>query len=693
MRRLSLGTLLALVMAALGVAAIAGVYLAGAGVLARLADDQATARVFAGGVAAAAAIDGAAADLQRSARLLTERPTLRRLLESGETDEASAFLDEFRATSGHSGVAIAQDGRVLVTSRRLDGWPALLAAAHGDEGTATVTGADGGPMLIAWSSWSEAPARTVVVARLLDADFAAALGDELGLAVSFTARTTLERDGADPSAALGLAALDAGRPIVRAFLRPARRVVAVPLPFAGAGEAQGVVLATLDAAVLEEPQRRLAARLGMLALAAAAVLVGLAPWVARRLTRPIEELRTAAARLGGGDLASPIPRVGTVEIATLAATMEEMRERVLRLTRELEKRRLESEAILNGISEGVFAVDRERAIRYVNPQAALLLGIDAADAIGRFCGDVLRPEPRDGGRPCEEHCPILHARFRGETRATEHLRGARALARTVVVTSAPPSESSSADEPAPLQFQVLRDETDVEAGRRLRDSVLANISHEFRTPLSAQLASLELLRDKLPDLSRDETRGLVLALERGALRLARLVDNLLESTRIEAGEVSIRQQDVALDAVVEEAVGLTAPLVEQRGQTLDVDVAYPLPRIVGDAPRLVQVVVNLLANANKFAPGGSRIRVRVEAVRDAVTITVEDEGPGLPEGTEEAVFHRFARGGGGEPEQSGMGLGLFIVKSIVERHGGAVAAQSGPRGTRMLVTIPAAREA
>ncbi|NJN64538.1 MAG: PAS domain-containing protein [Acidobacteria bacterium] len=368
--------------------------------------------------------------------------------------------------------------------------------------------------------------------------------------------------------------------------------------------------------------------------------------------------------------------------------MEDLRERILRLTSELERRRNESESILNGISEGVFAVDRERRLRYLNPQAAAMLGLQEDTAIGRFCGDVLRPRAHGGERPCESRCPILHARFRGESRATELLEGQDGQVRTVVVTSAPPLDSESKDAHAGMQLQVMRDETDVEAGRRLRDSVLANISHEFRTPLSAQLASIELLRDRLPDLSREDMLELVRALERGSLRLARLVDNLLESTRIEAGELSLRRHPVAIDTIVEEAVGLTAPLIEQRSQRLDVDLPYPLPELSGDGLRLVQVLVNLLANANKFAPVGSRIGVRVTVGDTHVRIAVDDEGPGLPEGAENAIFGRFSRALEDEPEQSGMGLGLHIVKSIIERHGGTVQAEARDVGTRVVVTLP-----
>jgi signal transduction histidine kinase len=373
--------------------------------------------------------------------------------------------------------------------------------------------------------------------------------------------------------------------------------------------------------------------------------------------------------------------------------MEETRRRLLRLTSELKRRQAEGEAILTGIAEGVLSVDRDRRIRYMNPQAAALLGVRPEDAIGRFCGDVLKPIGPDGVRPCEEHCPILHARFRGATKATERLRQPDGSHRVVQITSSPAVEDH--------QFQVMRDETDVEAARRLRDSVLANISHEFRTPLAAQRASIELLRESLQETpgavsGKSDAQSLVLALERGSLRLTQLIDNLLESVRIEAGQTSIRTRPVAIDEVVEDAVEMTAPLLTQRGQRLEVDLPYPLPDVEGDAPRLTQVFVNLLANANKFGPQGSTVRIggTVETTENgAVCLWVEDEGPGIPEGGGgRSLFERFVRASGrdGEPEQSGMGLGLWIVQSIVERHGGTVEARREGAGTRIRVTLPTA---
>ena len=412
-----------------------------------------------------------------------------------------------------------------------------------------------------------------------------------------------------------------------------------------------------------------------------AALAALASFlVGQWLGRPLQVLTGAAARIGSGDLDTPILVAPGGEIGTLATTLEEMRWRLLRLTADLRRQQSESQAIITGIVEGVFSVDRERRIRYVNPQAAALLGMTEQDMLGRFCGDVLNPQGPGGVRPCAEHCPIVHARFRGGAHATERLMLRDGSMRSVVITSAP-----FADE---QQVQVLRDETEIEATRRLRDAVLANISHEFRTPLSAQLASIDLLLDQLPDLNTDQIGQLILSLQRGTLRLTQLIDNLLESARIESGRHAIRRRPVALDEVIEGALELTRPLLRQRAQEALVELPFPLPLILGDAPLLTQVFVNLLANANKFAPAGSTITIGGAVSAAEVALWVEDQGPGLPAGNGAALFGRFVRSGADEPEQSGVGLGLWIVQSIVERHGGRVEAGGSGAGARIKVVLP-----
>ncbi len=398
------------------------------------------------------------------------------------------------------------------------------------------------------------------------------------------------------------------------------------------------------------------------------------PWTANAcLTR-------AAARIGSGDLLTPIPRVPGAEMGTLSTTLEEMRTQLLQLTANLRRQKAEAQAIVQGINEGVFTVDRQRRIQFLNPQSAALLGYRGRAGYRTVlwrCVTATRSRWRPSLlRAVPNHSCPLPWRCRGQS-STFVANGER---RTVVITSAPATDD--------LQVQVLRDETELEAPRRMRDSILANISHEFRTPLSAQLASIELLLDQLDELEVADIGRLVVSLQRGTLRLTQLVDNLLESARIESGQYRIRQTAVAIDEVVEEALALTQPLLDQREQQVNVDLPFPMPLVRGDARRLTQVIVNLLANANKYAPAASIITIGGDVGDEMASVWVEDQGPGLPASGGPALFTRFVRSEGDEPEQSGVGLGLWLVKSIVERHGGHVEAHSTQQGTRMRVLLP-----
>jgi signal transduction histidine kinase len=236
---------------------------------------------------------------------------------------------------------------------------------------------------------------------------------------------------------------------------------------------------------------------------------------------------------------------------------------------------------------------------------------------------------------------------------------------------------------------VLRDETELEGVRRARDTILANVSHEFRTPLAAQLASIELLREGLKTSPPEKLDELVLSLERGTLRLTRLIDNLLESVRIESGQLDVRRQSIELADVVEDARVLVEALLHQRQQPLEVSIPQGL-ELQGDATRLTQVFVNLIANASKFAPERTSVRVGARAEGNQVSAWVEDAGPGIPDGDATSIFERFRRGGSQEPEPGGLGLGLWISRSIVERHGGTIsAARTGEGYTRFTITLPA----
>ena len=714
MRRLSLRSLLIALNVGLVTGALVAVVTAAAIDLRRLANDQALAQARLAAAAARQALRLAGEDLVDASRQAVERPGLRTLLANQDRQGLRTFLDRARAASGYSGCALVRGGEILAASPRDLPWDNVVTSMAGTPATGWFLGPRVGnvPFLIAGTTPVEKPApapagpaageapappETILIfTRLADREFERSLTAQVGLETHVLGWREISEEASDQSS-LRQRALEEGRPIA-ARLDAAGAFLALEPVATRDGAPEALVETALPIGEIDAAAKglfRSVLAVGIIAGGAAGLLGAV---VARRLTRPIQDLTRASARIGRGDLTTPIPRpTGAAELGELAGAMEEMRGRLLELTAESRRRRKDAEAILGGISEGVYAVDRERRVRFLNRQTAELLGIDPKEAIGRFCGDVLNPQGPDGIRPCEDNCPILDARFRGGARATERLLLRNGTLRTVVINSAPPGLPEEEGEggvgpgtPGPgRQFQLIRDETEIEATRRLRDAVLANITHEFRTPLSAQLASLELLRERMPENASPETLELLSSLERGALRLTQLIDNLLESVRLDAGHSDIRRQPLALDEVVEEAAQATAPLLDLRGQRLEVDLPYPLPPLQGDAPRLVQVFVNLIANANKFAPTGTVIRIGGQVDRTSVTLWVEDQGPGFPAEDGVLLFEPFTRSPGEEPEQSGMGLGLYIVKSIVERHGGHVEARPAKgHGARLSLTLP-----
>lgn len=680
MRRVRLSTLLIGMNVGLLLFAVAGVAFVAIRLLRQLADEQALARVGQAGAVARQAVMRSSDEEVIAAALLAERPTLQRHVLANDRLALKAFLEQFQRTSQVDACVVIRDGRVVAQGGLTLPWLMLWGEQHGDTADFLRTQGAGAPLILgAWARIPGVPDAAVMTAQVLDARFVAHLRAQIESPVRILDRQFVLDGRNEPRGTVRYRALAGDSAVMQRLDDPALYLAALPL-HAPAGGVVGVIEAELPADGIATSLRQLVQTLLVLALLLGVIAALVSFVIGRRFVVPLHMLTNAAARIGSGDLTTPIQPSPGAEIGTLAATLEEMRRRLMRLTADLHRQQAEAHAIVTGIVEGVFTVDRRRHIRYLNPQAAALFGVLPEQAIGRFCGDVLNPQGPNGVRPCEEHCPIVHARFRDGARATEHLLLGNGQRRTVLITSAPPN--------AQQQVQVLRDETEVEAVRRLRDAILANISHEFKTPLSAQLASIELLLDQLPELSTHEIGQLVFSLQRGTLRLTQLIDNLLESVRIEAGKAMIRRQMVLLDEVVEEALALTHPLIEQRHQHIAIELPYPLPPICGDAARLTQVFVNVLANANKFAPADTTIRISATLDTTTITIWIADQGPGLPPLAGQTLFERFVRAPLDEPEPSGMGLGLWIVKSIVERHGGRVQAQSSAEGTRMGVTLP-----
>lgn len=648
-----------------------------------LGDNQQKTRVQLAGANSRAEVTRMGEDALSHARVLAGEAPLRRHVAESDKKDLVSYLRRFCEREKLDHCAVFDGAQLVAASGNELPWPLLhtIAGEQGERFMAAPAGTELSVLGAVAKLPTEYSSFSVMVVRLLDERVAQVMTEHTGLETQIINYRVYAAMPVNEFTSLHSQALSANGFDVRRIDSLGVYISSFPI-VSSTGEDVALIDTRAPAADTDQIVSSLVWRLIITAVVFAVLALFAGVLLAQRVIRPTEALTDAAVRLGQGDFATSIPSEGPAELGQLARTMDDMRRNLVDVNSELRQREAEAQVVLEAVVEGVYAVDQERNIRYLNPQAAQLLGIEPGEAIGKFCGDVLKPcGPADspGSRPCATTaCPILRARQAGGAQSVEQLQ-TRSGNRQTVITSSRIVNG--------LQVQVLRDETELEGVRRARDTVLANVSHEFRTPLAAQLASIELLREGLKSSPPEKLEELVLSLERGTLRLTRLIDNLLESVRIESGQLDVRRQSVEIADVIDDARALVEALLHQRRQSLELEVADELA-LQGDATRLTQVFVNLIANASKFAPEGTPVRVGARREANAILAWVEDSGPGLPEGGAGEIFERFKRGAQ-EPEPGGLGLGLWISRSIVERHGGTIRAERTADGhTRFSITLP-----
>ena len=239
-----------------------------------------------------------------------------------------------------------------------------------------------------------------------------------------------------------------------------------------------------------------------------------------------------------------------------------------------------------------------------------------------------------------------------------------------------------------LLLEAQRAHQEAELANRVKDEFLATLSHELRTPLNAVLGWAQILR-----LTHDDpaTRRALDIIERNAVAQGRLIDDLLDVSRIVSGKIRLDEEPVDLAVVVNAATESIAHTADARGLRLKVDVSPDLPAVVGDAQRLQQVFWNLLSNAVKFSDAGAEVWITVRQNGRSLQADVGDTGAGIAPEILPHVFDRFTQADSSTTRaHAGLGLGLAIVRHLVELHGGTVSAESeGPgRGSTFRVELP-----
>jgi len=228
---------------------------------------------------------------------------------------------------------------------------------------------------------------------------------------------------------------------------------------------------------------------------------------------------------------------------------------------------------------------------------------------------------------------------------------------------------------------------------RMKDDFLSTMTHELRTPLTSIRAFSEILYDD-PEMDVDQRQEFLGLIIKESERLTRLINQVLDFAKIEAGQINWRMEEVDLGILMEEAGAATSQLFRDKGVDLKLDIEPELPAVRGDYDRLMQVALNLLSNAVKFTPGEGRVTVSVARYDRAVCVSVKDSGPGIDQKDAEAIFDRFRQVGNTMTEKpQGTGLGLAICRKIIDHLGGVIWVESClGEGAEFKFTVPSVPE-
>jgi two-component system sensor histidine kinase KdpD len=219
----------------------------------------------------------------------------------------------------------------------------------------------------------------------------------------------------------------------------------------------------------------------------------------------------------------------------------------------------------------------------------------------------------------------------------------------------------------------------------LRADFVSLVSHELRSPMAAVIGSARTLQARWRELAPNQRESFLALIVDETSRLAALIGDVLDTSRIEAGTFSYAFTDVDVAELVRETVGIAS--VGQDEVRIEAAVPSSLPVVRGDPVRLRQVLANLVDNAVKYSPTGEEVRVTAAARDGVLDVEVSDKGPGIPADRQGVIFEKFGRAGSGT--QPGTGLGLFIARSIVEAHGGTLGVRSAPgSGSTFVLTLP-----
>jgi two-component system phosphate regulon sensor histidine kinase PhoR len=446
----------------------------------------------------------------------------------------------------------------------------------------------------------------------------------------------------------------------------------VAVPVTAEDRVTSIVRVALPLRQIEANVARLRRAILSAALLAALGAALLAVLIAERTAQPVHQLTEVVQRMAEGDLSARLLPITRDEVGTLTRAFNQMADRLRETITTLAEERSRLTTVLDNMADGVLITDDKGHVRLINPAAVRLLETTEEHALERSFAQVVR------------HYQLIELWKRCRETSEEQIKVVELSLQgpflQAIVTPLQDAEPRA-------YLIILQDLTRVRRLETVRRDFISNISHELRTPL----ASLRAVADTLRDGALEDPPAARRFLDRMDIEvdaLAQMVEELLELSRIESGQVPFRLEPVAVADVVLPSVERLRPQAERFVLRLAVDLPSDLPLVLADAERIQQVVTNLVHNAIKFTPSGGEVTVSAAVSGGEVIVSVHDTGVGIPANDLPRIFERFykadhARSGGGT------GLGLAIAKHIVQGHGGRIWAESiEGRGSTFYFSLP-----
>lgn len=640
-------------------------------------DHQARLQLEQGKRAVLALYQATRSEVEDYASLTAQRPTLHELLSQDNQEELNNYLNQLRGNAGLDLIAVCGSSQSIRASSEsfLPLNPCITWESDGYQ----ILSIDTHQQIWLSASYPITDdlngTGKVIVGRILDDDFAVQMHDHTGLEHTIWSdhqpvATSLETDIAH------LESLNQQRiPLESSEETVLGKFELMGNPYYSALiqlESNGIAAeVVLNVAEITATQSRMVWIIsGSIVIV---VIIGSAIGIllARRISKPLVRLAGTAEEFREGDLSSPVDVDENVrEVSQVANALESARIDIQRTLTNLEQEKAWVNLLLESIVEGIMTLNQEWRITYFSKGAERITGWNRDEVIGRLCDEVFRSPEMEAS-----FSQLIPAYGSRNKLLVELANGKQA---TLAVTRAHLAPSDVGDAETVL---VFRDISEEEIIHRILGDFLANIVHEFRTPLSAAAASIELLIDEAPNLSETELKELLNSLHLGILGLQTLIDNLLESASIEAGRFRISRHQSDLGEIIANAIQTMQPLLDKYSQRLVIELPTVIPLVYADDRRIEQVLINLLSNAIKFSPTEMEISIRVASNEKWVKVEVVDRGPGIALDQREYIFRRFMSPSSlSDSAKVGAGLGLSVVKAVVEAHGGQVGVDDRPGG-------------